>query len=134
MQDTALTEARIVLRVSVGMQVDRLQSSGVAAIAVTSLTPKEEVTGLYKQIETDKHLKLLYGEFSFIMLLLARGLPTVCVLMTADSMMSYGCYCSAPRIQQESSQGTQRANMMMEKSSSIPRGKHLAALLCKNLA
>ncbi len=43
------------------MQVDRLQSAGVAALAVTSLTPKEEVNDLYKQIESDKSLKLLYG-------------------------------------------------------------------------
>ncbi|KAK9820921.1 hypothetical protein WJX74_008097 [Apatococcus lobatus] len=42
-------------------QVDRLQGQGVAAVAVTSLTPKEEVNQLYKQIETDKHLKLLYA-------------------------------------------------------------------------
>ena len=61
------------------MQVDRLQSLGVAAMAVTSLTPKEEVNSLYKQIETDKHLKLLYGESSFIMLLLGLGSCLLCM-------------------------------------------------------
>ena len=43
-------------------QVDRLQSSGIAATAITSLTPKEAVNDLYKQIENDQGLKLLYGE------------------------------------------------------------------------
>ena len=43
-------------------QVDRLQNAGVSALAITSLTPKEAVNDMYKQIESDPALKLLYGK------------------------------------------------------------------------
>ncbi len=42
-------------------QVLALEALGIPALALTSLTPKEEVAGLYQRIENDESLRLLYG-------------------------------------------------------------------------
>ena len=42
-------------------QVLALEALGIPALALTSLTPKEEVAGLYQRIEKDESLRLLYG-------------------------------------------------------------------------
>ncbi|KAK9809014.1 hypothetical protein WJX72_007915 [[Myrmecia] bisecta] len=42
-------------------QVHGLRLLGIPAISLTSLTPKEEVAEVYKQIDNDKELRLLYA-------------------------------------------------------------------------
>lgn len=42
-------------------QVLALEALGIPALAITSLTPKEEVAGLYQRIEKDESVRLLYG-------------------------------------------------------------------------
>ncbi len=47
------------------IQVLGLASLGIKAVAVTSMTPKDEVTPLYNDIETDTSVRLVYGEAQY---------------------------------------------------------------------
>lgn len=47
------------------IQVLGLSSLGIKAVAVTSMTPKDEVTPLYNDIETDINVRLVYGEAQY---------------------------------------------------------------------
>ncbi len=47
------------------IQVLGLSSLGIKAVAVTSMTPKDEVTPLYNDIETDPNVRLVYGETQY---------------------------------------------------------------------
>lgn len=38
-----------------------LRALGISAMALTSLTPKEELTAAYKQMESDESLRFVYG-------------------------------------------------------------------------
>lgn len=51
----------LLLFISRFTQVLALEALGIPALALTSLTPKEEVAGLYQRIEKDESLRLLYG-------------------------------------------------------------------------
>lgn len=43
------------------MQVLGLRALGIKALALTSLTPKEQITGMYQQMENDHDVRLVYG-------------------------------------------------------------------------
>ena len=41
-----------------------LSNLGIKALALTSITPKEQITSMYQQMESDKDVRLVYGELS----------------------------------------------------------------------
>jgi len=41
--------------------VDHLQRGGIHVASLTSLTPKEDISEVYKTIETNEGLRLIYG-------------------------------------------------------------------------
>jgi len=41
--------------------VSALEALGISALALTSLTPKEEVAGFYQRLDDDMSLRLVYG-------------------------------------------------------------------------
>ncbi len=43
-------------------QVMGLRKLGIPAMAISSLTPKEDVTAAYREIETGTGTRLVYGE------------------------------------------------------------------------
>ncbi len=43
------------------MQVLNLAALNIASLALSSLTPKDDINAIHKQIEEDKTLRLLYG-------------------------------------------------------------------------
>ena len=43
-------------------QVLGLSNLGIKALALTSTTPKEQITSMYQQMESDKDVRLVYGE------------------------------------------------------------------------
>ena len=45
-------------------QVLSLQESNIHVTSLTSLTPKEEIAEIYKTIDTDTGLRLIYGAAS----------------------------------------------------------------------
>ena len=42
-------------------QVAALEALGIPALALTSLTPKEEVATVYERLDSDTSLRLVYG-------------------------------------------------------------------------
>jgi hypothetical protein len=48
------------------VQVLGLQSHGITALALTSLTPKEDITAVYHRMELDEDVRLVYGTDSYI--------------------------------------------------------------------
>lgn len=45
----------------IGAQVLNLKQMGIHSLALTSLTPKEDIQPIHQQIESDKSIRLLYG-------------------------------------------------------------------------
>jgi len=51
-------------------------------VAVTSMTPKDEVTPLYNDIETDTNVRLVYGETQYTKLMHGRSPLILCLSRT----------------------------------------------------
>lgn len=45
-------------------QVLGLANLGIKALALTSITPKEQITSMYNQMDSDTDIRLVYGELS----------------------------------------------------------------------
>ncbi len=72
----SLIESKLLM---LAAQVAHLRSSGINVASLTSLTPKETIAEVYKTIDTDQELRLLYGTHS--RLLGSASLP--CCMITA---------------------------------------------------
>ena len=44
------------------MQVLGLEALGIKALALTSMTLKEQITSMYQQMENDSGVRLVYGQ------------------------------------------------------------------------
>lgn len=61
LSDNPSLDLGVLLLTSIPMQVLGLRSLGIPAISLSSLTPKEEITAAYKQMELDSDIRFVYG-------------------------------------------------------------------------
>lgn len=55
----------------------------ISSLALTSLTPKEDVNAIHKQIEEDTSLQLLYGMAAFLYGTTLQGVSGACSLFAS---------------------------------------------------